>query len=67
MLRNLIVDKYCFIFTEILKQKLLNTRDYFLDEEKLRNGIVKDEVDTTVGDNDDDKNNIHSFKNLSID
>jgi len=60
-----IFDEYCFIFTEIFKQKLLDNRDYFLDEEKLRNGIVKDEVDTTVGEND--KDNINSFKNLSID
>lgn len=58
-------EKYYFIFTEILKQKLLDNRDYFLDEEKLRNGNVKDEVDTTIGEND--KDNIHSFKNLSID
>jgi len=43
----------------------LDSRDYFLDEEKLRNGNVKDEVDTTVGEND--KDNINSFKNLSID
>uniref|UniRef100_A0A2S2NRE2 Alpha-tocopherol transfer protein-like n=1 Tax=Schizaphis graminum TaxID=13262 RepID=A0A2S2NRE2_SCHGA len=50
---------------EILKKKLLDNRDYFLDEEKLRNGCVKDEVDTTVG--EDDKDNINSFKNLSID
>jgi hypothetical protein len=53
------------MFLEILKKKLLDNRDYFLDEEKFRNGCVKDEVDTTVG--EDDKDNINSFKNLSID
>lgn len=50
---------------EILKQKLLDNRDYFLDEEKFRNGNVKDEVDTTIG--EDDNDDIHTFKNLSID
>lgn len=64
-MRTFLIDIYCFIFTEILKQKLLDNRDYFLDEEKFRNGSVKDEVDTTVG--EDDKDEIHSFKNLSID
>lgn len=53
------------MFIEILKQKLLDNRNYFLDEEKFRNGSIKDEVDTTVG--EDDKDNINSFKNLSID
>lgn len=52
-------------FIEILKKKLLDNRDYFLDEEKFRNGHVKDEVDTTV--NEDEKEEMHSFKNLSID
>lgn len=55
------------MFIEILKQKLLDNRNYFLDEEKFRNGSVKDEVDTTVGENENDKDNINSFKNLSID
>ncbi|XP_025204929.1 alpha-tocopherol transfer protein-like [Melanaphis sacchari] len=49
---------------EILKQRLLDNRNYFLDEEKFRNGSVKDEVNTTIIDEDE---NVHSFKNLSID
>jgi hypothetical protein len=48
-----------------LKKKLLENRDYFLEEEKFRNGHVKDEVDTTIDSND--KDDISSFKNLSID
>ncbi|XP_025419199.1 alpha-tocopherol transfer protein-like isoform X2 [Sipha flava] len=50
---------------ELLKKKLLENRDYFLEEEKFRNGHVKDEVDTTIDSND--KDDISSFKNLSID
>lgn len=52
-------------FKEILKNKLLKNREYFLDEEKLRNGTVKDEVDQK--DFEVEKDNIQSFKNLSID
>lgn len=44
----------------------MDNRNYFLDEEKFRNGHVKDEVDLTVDDlKDNDK--ICSFKDLSID
>lgn len=50
-------------FLETLRKKLLDNRDYFLDEEKLRNGKVKDESEPTV----DEHKNIHSFKQLSID
>lgn len=52
-------------FIELLKKKLLENRDYFLEEEKFRNGNVKDEVDTTI--DNDIKDDINSFKNLSID
>lgn len=49
----------------MLKKKLLENRQYFLDEEKFRNGHVKEEVDMTVGEVvKDDK---VTFKNLSID
>jgi len=47
---------------EILKKSLLENRNYFLDEEKFRNGYIKDEVHTTFDDDD-----TQSFKNLSID
>lgn len=43
----------------------MDNREYFLEEEKFRNGNVKNEVDTTI--DDDVKDNINSFKNLSID
>lgn len=43
----------------------MDNREYFLEEEKFRNGIVKNEVDTTI--DDDVKDDINSFKNLSID
>lgn len=50
---------------EILKNKLLKNREYFLDEEKLRTGTVKDEV--VQEDFEVEKDNLQSFKNLSID
>lgn len=43
----------------------MKNREYFLDEEKLRNGTVKDEVDQK--DFEVKKDDIQSFKNLSID
>lgn len=43
----------------------MDNREYFLEEEKFRNGNVKNEVDTTI--DDDVKDDINSFKNLSID
>lgn len=63
---NFLLTNIVLYFIEILKKKLLDNRDYFLDEETLRNGNVKDEVDTTI-DEDGNKDDINSFKHLSID
>lgn len=54
-----------YFILETLKKKLLENRQYFLDEEKFRNGQVKEEVDMTVG--EAEKDDEVSFKNLSID
>lgn len=45
----------------------MENRNYFLDEEKFRNGYVKDEADLTLDDDVKDKDKICSFKNLGID
>lgn len=52
-------------FIETLRKQILDNRDYFLDEEKFRNGKVKEEKDMII--DESDKNDIHSFKQLSID
>lgn len=54
-----------FYFKEILKQKLLESREYFLEEEKFRNGHSNDEANIKV--NEVEGNDTRSFKNLSID
>lgn len=52
-------------FIETLRKKILDNRDYFIDEEKFRNGQVKDETEMTI--DESEKNDIHSFKQLCID
>lgn len=42
----------------------MDNRNFFLDEERFRNGCIKNVVDTTVNEEVTDTS---SFKNLSID